>query len=70
VAECAKHDPVLTTLANGKSIDTGVFSGLHGKARKAVWAFVLPTVGVLGALILLVILKRMMTWTYDRVVMR
>jgi hypothetical protein len=70
VAECAKHDPVLTTLADGKSIDTGVFSGLHGKARKAVWAFVLPTVGVLGALILLVILKRMMTWTYDRVVMR
>ena len=68
VAECARHDPVLTTLADGKSIDTGVFSGLHGKARKAMWAVVLPTAGVLGALVVLVIVKRLMAWTYDRVV--
>ena len=70
VPECAKRDPVLTTLADGKPIDTGVFSGLHGKARKAVWAFVLPTAGVLGALIVLVVAKRMLSWTYRRVVVR
>jgi hypothetical protein len=70
VEECAKRDPVLTTLADGKPIDTGVFSGLHGTGRKAVWAFVLPTIAVLGALVVLVLLKRMMTWTYNRVVTR
>jgi hypothetical protein len=70
VEECAKHDPVLTTLADGKAIDTGVFSGLHGKAGKAAWAFVLPTLGVLGALIVLVVVKRLFTWTFNRVVAR
>jgi hypothetical protein len=70
VAECAKRDPVLTTMVDGKPIDTGVFSGLHGAGRKAIWAFVLPTVGVLGALVALVIAKRMMTWSYHRVVTR
>ena len=34
VAECAKKDPVLTTLASGDAIDTGVFSGLHGKSGR------------------------------------
>ena len=68
VEECAKRDPVLTTLADGKPIDTGVFSGLHGTSRRVVRAFVLPTVAVLGALVVLVVLKRMMAWTYRRMV--
>jgi hypothetical protein len=70
VAECAKRDPVITTLADGKPIDTGVFSGLHGTGRKAIRAFVLPTVAVLGALVVLVLVKRMLAWTYHRVVTR
>ena len=70
VEECGKRDPVLTTMADGKPIDTGVFSGLHGTSRKAIWAFVLPTVAVLGALVVLVVVKRLMAWTYHRVVAR
>jgi len=70
VEECASKDPIVTTLADGKPIDTGVFSGLHGKGGSAVWAFVLPTAAVLGALVVLVFAKRMMTWTFNRVATR
>jgi hypothetical protein len=70
VEECAKKDPVVTTMADGKPIDTGVFSGLHGKGATAAWAFVLPTAAVLGALVVLVVLKRMVTWTFKRVAVR
>jgi hypothetical protein len=69
-AECASKDPVVTTLADGKPMDTGVFSGLRGKGGSAVWAFVLPTAAVLGALVVLVLAKRMLTWTFNRVAAR
>ena len=66
VAACAKKDPVLTTLASGKPIDTGVFSGLHGKGGRVARSFLIPTLAVLGVLIVLVALKHAVTWTFNR----
>jgi hypothetical protein len=57
---CVAKDPVYTTLANGTKIDTGVFSGLSGTSGKVFRAFLLPLAAVVGALLALVLVKRLL----------
>lgn len=65
---CVAKDPVYTTLANGTKIDTGVFRGLSGTSGRIVRAFLLPLGAVLGALLALVLLKRLFLLTARLVV--
>lgn len=60
---CVAKDPVYTTLANGTPIDTGVFSGLSGTSGKVYRAFLLPLAAVVGALLALVLVKRLVVLT-------
>lgn len=54
---CVARDPIYTTLANGSSIDTAIFSGLKGTRGKVARAFLLPLAAVVGALVALVTVK-------------
>jgi hypothetical protein len=58
---CPGEDPVITKLADGSPVDTGLLSGMKGRWNKVGAAFFVPAVAVIGALALLVSLKHLLT---------
>jgi hypothetical protein len=58
---CPGDDPIITRMSDGTPVDTGLLSGMHGKWRKVVVAFLVPSVAVIGALVILVSLKHLVT---------
>jgi len=58
---CPGEDPIITKMANGKPVDTGLLTGMKGRWKKVGVAFLVPAVAVLGVLILLVSLKHLLT---------
>jgi hypothetical protein len=58
---CPGEDPIITKMANGKPVDTGLLTGMKGRWNKVGVAFLVPAVAVLGVLILLVSLKHLLT---------
>ena len=58
---CPGDDPIITRMSDGTPIDTGLLSGMHGKWRKVLVAFLVPSVAVIGVLVVLVSLKHLVT---------
>ena len=58
---CPGVDPIITRLADGTPVDTGLLSGMKGRWKKVLAAFVVPSVAVIGALVLLVSFKHLVT---------
>jgi hypothetical protein len=58
---CPGEDPVITKLADGSAVDTGLLSGMKGRWNKIGLAFLVPGVAILGVLIVLVSLKHLLT---------
>jgi hypothetical protein len=58
---CPGEDPIITKLADGTPVDTGMLSGMKGHWRKVAVAFLVPTVAILGVLLVLVSLKHLLT---------
>jgi hypothetical protein len=67
-AHCFARDPIVTKHADGTPIDTGVFAGMSGNWNRVPLAFVIPLGVVLGALIVLVILRRTSWWLVRRTI--
>jgi hypothetical protein len=58
---CPGDDPIITRLADGTPVDTGLLSGMKGRWSKVLTAFVVPSIAIIGALVLLVSLKHLVT---------
>jgi hypothetical protein len=58
---CPGEDPVITKLADGSAVDTGLLSGMKGRWNKIGVAFLVPVVAIFGGLIVLVSLKHLLT---------
>ena len=58
---CAGDDPSITRFSDGTPVDTGLLSGMKGKWRKVIVAFLVPSVAVMGALVVVVSLKHLVT---------
>jgi hypothetical protein len=65
---CFAKDLIVTKHADGTPIDTGVFAGMNGNWKRVPLAFVIPLGVVLGALIVLVILRRTSWWLVRRTI--
>ncbi len=58
---CPGEDPIITKMADGKPVSTGLLVGMKGRWKKFGLAFLVPAVAVLGVLILLVSLKHLLS---------
>ena len=58
---CPGEDPIITRLSDGSPVDTAILSGMKGRWNKALVAFLVPSVAVMGALVLVVSLKHLAT---------
>jgi hypothetical protein len=67
-AHCFATDPIVTKHADGTQIDTGLLAGMNGNWNRVPLAFVIPLGFVLGALIVLVILRRTSWWLVRRTI--
>jgi hypothetical protein len=56
---CPGDDPIITRLADGSPVDTGLLSGMSGKWNKVLLAFLVPSVAVMAAFVLVVSLKHL-----------
>jgi hypothetical protein len=56
---CPGDDPIITRLADGTPVDTGLLSGMKGRWNKVLLAFLVPSVAVIAALVLIVSLKHL-----------
>ncbi len=56
---CPGDDPIITRLANGTPVDTGLLSGMKGRWNKVLLAFLVPSVAVMAGLVLIVSLKHL-----------
>jgi hypothetical protein len=58
---CPGVDPIITRMADGTPVDTGMLSGMKGHWDKVAVAFLVPAVAILGVLLVLVSLKHLLT---------
>jgi hypothetical protein len=58
---CPGVDPIITRMADGTPVDTGMLSGMKGHWNKVAVAFLVPAVAILGVLLVLVSLKHLLT---------
>jgi hypothetical protein len=58
---CPGVDPIITRMADGTPLDTGMLSGMKGHWNKVAVAFLVPAVAILGVLLVLVSLKHLLT---------
>ena len=56
---CPGDDPIITRLADGTPVDTGLLSGMSGRWNKVLLAFLVPSVAVMAAFVLIVSLKHL-----------
>jgi hypothetical protein len=56
---CPGDDPIITRLSDGTPVDTGLLSGMKGKWRKVIVAFLVPSMAVMGVLVVLASLKHL-----------
>jgi hypothetical protein len=59
---CPGEDPIITTNADGSSVDTAVLQGMRGKWKMIPLAFVVPLAAVLGLLFVLSGVKHFARW--------
>ena len=67
---CFAKDPIITQHADGTPIDTGVFAGMTGNWKRIPVAFAIPLGVAVGALTVLVILRRTTFWAIRRTIGR
>ncbi len=56
---CPGDDPIITRLADGTPVNTGLLSGMSGRWNKVLLAFLVPSVAVMAAFVLIVSLKHL-----------
>ncbi len=59
-------DPVISKMADGSSIETGVIAPMLGAKRDLLWAVIRPAGVAFGALVVLVAVKRSLVWLARR----